>query len=156
MNKIIQKLLKLTYPQLDVDSIMEVVSATPNAELATEILCGLYVEPEIAFTRVMDKTEGVCVFNSYNKWDDKIQYSYNRIETRSAYFPKGTKIADITMENFDSLKCGSSTPECVYLNIPTGVIKPSTSYMSYSKWVDLPYAPTEGEIRQKEMEAVFS
>ena len=38
MNKIMQKLLELTYPTLNVEGLMEIVNATPNPEIATEML----------------------------------------------------------------------------------------------------------------------
>lgn len=38
MNKIMQKLLEVTYPAINTESLLEIVGATPNPEIATEIL----------------------------------------------------------------------------------------------------------------------
>ena len=133
-----QKLLELTYPTLNVEGLMEIVNATPNPEIATEMLCGLYVEPTIIHKMVV--SEGILTFMSFDKWNNRVNYSYLQKDTKSTYFPKGTKVSDVTMENFDRLKVSSSHEEAVYLNIPTGTVSKRTSYTSLEGWEKLPMA----------------
>lgn len=140
MNKIMQKLLEVTYPAINTESLLEIVGATPNPEIATEILCGLYVEPTIVHKMVMSEREGVLTFMSFDKWNNRVNYSYLQKDTKSTYFPKGTKVSDVTMENFDRLKVSSSHEEAVYLNIPTGTVSKRTSYTSLEGWEKLPMA----------------
>lgn len=140
MNKIMQKLLEVTYPAINTESLLEIVGATPNPEIATEILCGLYVEPAIEHKMVVSEREGVLTFMSFDKWNNRVNYSYLQKDTKSAYFPKGTKVSDVTMENFDSLKVSSSSVDAVYLNIPTGTVSTRTSYTSLEGWEKLPMA----------------
>jgi len=140
MNKIMQKLLEVTYPAINTESLLEIVGATPNPEIATEILCGLYVEPTIVHKMVMSEREGVLTFMSFDKWNNHVNYSYLQKDTKSTYFPKGTKVSDVTMENFDSLKVSSSSVDAVYLNIPTGTVSKRTSYTSLEGWEKLPMA----------------
>ena len=140
MNKIMQKLLEVTYPAINTESLLEIVGATPNPEIATEILCGLYVEPTIVHKMVMSEREGILTFTSFDKWNNRVNYSYLQKDTKSTYFPKGTKVSDVTMENFDRLKVSSSHEEAVYLNIPTGTVSKRTSYTSLEGWEKLPMA----------------
>ena len=157
MEKIITKLLEVSYPSINTSILLEIVQATPNPQIATEMLCGLYSEPEIVNTRVMStNSEGVLTFKSYDKWQDKVYYSYKKEETKSGYFPKSLRKEDVTMENFDSLKCQWKDGETHTLYIPTGKMEERESYMSLSSWERLKYVPTEGEIRQREFENMYS
>lgn len=135
-----QKLLEVTYPAINTESLLEIVGATPNPEIATEILCGLYVEPAIEHKMVVSEREGVLTFMSFDKWNNRVNYSYLQKDTKTSYFPKGTKVSDVTMENFDSLKVSSSSVDAVYLNIPTGTVSKRTSYTSLEGWEKLPMA----------------
>lgn len=135
-----QKLLEVTYPAINTESLLEIVGATPNPEIATEILCGLYVEPTIIHKMVVSEREGVLTFMSFDKWNNRVNYSYLQKDTKTSYFPKGTKVSDVTMENFDSLKVSSSSVDAVYLNIPTGTVSKRTSYTSLEGWEKLPMA----------------
>lgn len=154
MNKIIEKLLTVTFPTVDINNLLEIVSATPNPEVATEILCGLYQEPEIANKLVNSKgSEGILTFKSYDKWQDRVNYSYKAPETKGAYFKAGLKKEDITMENFESMK--SSASDRVWLEIPTGNFVERTSYVSLDRWNSFPKEFSEGEKRQKSFETVY-
>ena len=135
-----QKLLEVTYPAINTESLLEIVGATPNPEIATEILCGLYVEPAIEHKMVVSEREGVLTFMSFDKWNNRVNYSYLQKDTKTSYFPKGTKVSDVTMENFDNLKVSSSSVDAVYLNIPTGTVSKRTSYTSLEGWEKLPMA----------------
>lgn len=135
-----QKLLEVTYPAINTESLLEIVGATPNPEIATEILCGLYVEPAIEHKMVVSEREGVLTFMSFDKWNNRVNYSYLQKDTKTSYFPKGTKVSDVTMENFDSLKVSSSHEDAVYLIIPTGTVSKRTSYTSLEGWEKLPMA----------------
>jgi hypothetical protein len=155
--KIIQALLEIKFPNADINAILEILAATPNMELATEILCGLYVEKSInGHVRVQHKDRGVLTFVSYNKWDNNISYSYVENLTQGAYFPKGTKKEDVTYESIDSMKCSSNNPDVVYLHIPTGKTRDNKGTMLFEDWMSLPYVPTEMEIKVMEHENLYS
>ena len=135
MNKIINKLLSVTFPNVNVEALMEVIVSTPNPEVACEILCGLYVEPLLPQFVISRRANGVLQFISFDKWNSSITYSYQRPETKSSYFPKGTKKEDINMSNFDELKVNSSS-NAEYFSIPTGVMETCTSTMSLKDWME--------------------
>lgn len=155
--KIIQALLEIKFPNANINAIMEILAATPNMELATEILCGLYVEKSVnGHVRVQHKDKGVLTFVSYNKWDNNISYSYVENLTQGAYFPKGTKKEDVTIETLESMRCSSNTSDCIYLYIPTGKTRESKSTMQFEDWMSLPYVPSEAEARMLAAENMYA
>jgi hypothetical protein len=154
--KIIQELLKMKFPTVDINNLMEIIAATPNPEIATEIMCGIYIEPNIgSHTRVQHRDRGICTFISYDKWNDELKYEYQQQETKGAYFPKGTLKEDINMENFNSLKVSSSN-DSVWYHIPTGNMIQQKGSTSFSSWMELPYVPTEAEVRMLESQNIYS
>lgn len=144
--KIIQELLKMKFPTVDINSLMEIINATPNPELATEIMCGIYTEPTVgSHTRIQHKSKGVCCMKSYDKWTNSLVYLYEEECVKAAYFPKGTLKQEINMENFDSMKVSSSS-DTVWLSIPTGEFRTLSNSMSYQDWMEYPYAPDLNEL----------
>jgi hypothetical protein len=155
--KIIQALLEIKFPNANIDAILEILAATPNMELATEILCGLYVEKSVnGHVRVQHKDKGVCTFVSYNKWDNNVSFAWVENLTQGAYFPKGTKKEDVTIETLESMKCSSNNPDVVYLYIPTGKTRDNKGSMLFEDWMELPYVPTEAEVRMLESQNIYS
>jgi hypothetical protein len=154
--KIIQELLKMKFPTVDINSLMEIISATPNPEIATEIMCGIYVEPIVgSHTRVQHKNRGVCTFISYDKWTNNLVYSYQEETNDGGYYPKGTVKTDLTLENYKSLKV-SSSGDSVWLTIPTGEIRTLKGSTIFQEWMELPYAPTDAEVRMLESQNIYS
>jgi hypothetical protein len=137
MNKIIEKLLTVTFPTVEINSLLEIVSATPNPELATEILCGLYEEK--VFPSKVRETSGdkkELTFSSYDKWNDKVHYSYIREKTISGYFPKGTIKEDITLENFkEKQQDWKSGQDMMNISLKTGETVLDNSYCSSQTWL---------------------
>jgi len=131
-NVVQKKLLSLMYPSMDVDLLMEVIEATPNPEIATQIMCGLYAEPVI----VKDKLyEGIArTLVSYNKWNDTVEYSYQRETTVSAYFPKEVDKKDITLDNYKELACHYDTKDCYSYSIKTGKFETRTDNITLNRW----------------------
>jgi hypothetical protein len=140
MNKIIAKLLEVSYPGIDTTVLMEIVGVTPNPELAAEMLCGLYEEQTVKHQKVKgSSSEGILTFLRYDKWTDRVHYSYQREETKNAYFPKSVSQEELTLENFDSLKCPWKDGVTHSLHIKTGNMENRESYMSFLSWEKLPF-----------------
>lgn len=157
MEKIIAKLLEVSYPGINTSVLLEIVQATPSPQVATEMLCGLYSYPEIVNKRVMSSdSKTIYTFKRYNKWKDEVFYSYERKATKSAYFPKSINEKDVTIETFDSLKCSYKEGETHTLYIPTGKMEELEGSISLSSWERLKYAPTEEEIKEREAKNMFS
>jgi hypothetical protein len=132
MNNLERKLIELTFPTVNVDSLMEIIVATPNATVATEILCGIYVEP--VFIQDKLSPNGVArTFMSYDKWNEQVQYSYLQEEVKLEYFPKSIDKDTITVENYKSLACGYND-DAVRHAVKTGVMETRTDWCSVRDW----------------------
>lgn len=96
MNKVIKALLQAKYPLTDADLLMEVINATPNATIACEILCGLYEGPVIpelpANVKNFNNTLANIKFVSYDKFNDQVNYSYNSVQSASAWVINGMEV----------------------------------------------------------------
>jgi|GEM_PF-5112402 len=144
MNKVIKVALESKFPSekgFGITRILEVIEATPNPTIATEILLGIYEEPVIPHKNVIHKNEGELTFVSYNKWQDRVNYSYDQIETRSAYFPKSIDKSEVTLENFDKLRVSYEDGMVQSISIPTGKVLKRTSYVSLETWNSYPEVP---------------
>lgn len=135
MTKIIEKLLTVIFPTVDVNNLLEIINATPNPEIATEIICGLYVEPSLP-QKVQDKETRELTFKLYNKWNGKIEYTYKKDKVLSAYFPKNTVKEDITLENFHIRKVDwNSNKELITITVKTGESITDTASCNSSTWL---------------------
>jgi hypothetical protein len=47
MTNIEKALLSTVHPTLEITLLEEIIDATPSSSVATEILCGIYLEPEM-------------------------------------------------------------------------------------------------------------
>ena len=92
MNKIIQALLETKFPTLNIVDLLEVVGATPNPEVAVEILCGLYEEPKVEGFGKDTNSEVNRIFLSYDKFNDKVTYSYNKRASKTIYALKSREV----------------------------------------------------------------
>lgn len=134
MEKIIKALLQAKFQDVNTDALLEVISNTRNPSIATEIICGLYEEPEIPLKVKNEEIE--YTFINYDKWNDKVHYSYKKKKLMQGYFPKGTKKEDITLENFkEKVEAWSSSKEQVNISIETGEIIDDTSHTSLEYWL---------------------
>jgi hypothetical protein len=82
MNKIIKALLQAKFPTLNVEDLLEVINATANPTIATELLCGLYEVPKIEGFGKDIHSEVNRVFLSFDKYNNKVFYSYNKRESK--------------------------------------------------------------------------
>jgi hypothetical protein len=133
MNNLERKLIELTFPTVNVDSLMEIIVATPNPTVATEILCGVYVEPEF----VKDKltSEGTArTFVLYDKWNEQIKYSYLSELVGYCYFPETVDKSTITSENYESLQCDYGISGAYRYGVKTGKMEERTDWCSVRDW----------------------
>lgn len=132
MNNVEKKLIELTFPTVNVDNLMEVINATSNPRVATEILCGIYTEP--VFIKDKITSSGVArTFVLYDKWLDQINYSYLQEEIKYEYFPKSVDKETITVENYKSLACGYND-DAIRHGVKTGVMEKRGDWCSIKDW----------------------
>lgn len=84
MNKIITVALASAKPS--VEALLEIINATSNPTVATEILLGIYedpiVNPEPAFK---DVSEANVKFVFFDKFTEQVNYTYNKVDTYNGW-----------------------------------------------------------------------
>ena len=68
-----------------VSNIIEVCNGTPNPRRAMEIMLDLYEHPKVPKSIPDSKERINCKFTSFDKWEDMVQYSYNRVERNQVW-----------------------------------------------------------------------
>ena len=135
MTNIEKALLSNVFPHVDITLLEEVINATPNTGVATEILCGIYLEPEVPQQVWNDDKTRTYIMDSFNKWTGNVSYHYFTPKKISAYFPPEVKKEDITEDNYQSLRCGSGDKDAYHHWLPTSEMEKSTTSMELSKWM---------------------
>lgn len=102
MEKITRLALSLKFNAGDIDSVMEIIMATGNEIVATEILLGVYEAPEVAVIAPNTKYEANRRLVSYDKFKEEVKYSYQPVRELSAWFLKEQE--DLSLENSVSQK----------------------------------------------------
>ena len=133
MNNIEKKLIELTFPTVNIDNLMEIIVATPNVRVATEILCSVYVEP--VFVKDKLTSEGTArTFVMYDKWLEQINYSYLQEQSVYCYFPETVDKATITADNYKSLECDYGISGAYRHGVKTGVMEKRGDWCSIKDW----------------------
>jgi hypothetical protein len=91
MEKILKALLAAKVPGVDIDILNEIIQATPNPEIATEMLCGLYEEPVISPIPVkpLSKMYYNPQFLKYDKLKERVYFTYQKSKTKKYWVGKG-------------------------------------------------------------------
>lgn len=84
MEKIIKFALQTKFPNANLVDLMDVLNATGNAVVATEILLGIYDEPNIPEHAIVYNTP--ATLTSFNKYKEEVRYSTDTFTTKSLYF----------------------------------------------------------------------
>lgn len=75
-------------------NILEIITATENPIVATEIACNIYKEPVIAdepssnFCQ-SNKSKHNIEFISFDKWQNQVHFKYNPVSTKDIWVKKG-------------------------------------------------------------------
>lgn len=84
MEKIIKLALETRFPGANLVDLMDVLNATGNAIVATEILLGIYDEPSIPEHAIVYNTP--ATLTSFDKYKEEVRYSTDTFTTKSLYF----------------------------------------------------------------------
>jgi hypothetical protein len=140
MTNIEKALLSNVFPHVELSLLEEVIDATPSSSVAVEILCGIYLEPEMPTSVWKDKTQTVCYHkSSFDKWTNQVSYWYLTPKSLGGgYFPKSTPTEDINESNFKELKKDSSCEDVRYVTIysTTETVR-ETASMDFDRWCKL-------------------
>ena len=101
MNKIIKIALESKYPNIDMEALLDVVNATGNPTVATEVLLGVYEQPRIlSISRITDDNiKEVRSLLEYNKYTDRVSYTYIKEELVTVYFKTQEEMDNTTEYN---------------------------------------------------------
>jgi hypothetical protein len=104
MNKIIKAALISKFP-VSVNVLMDIIAATPNPEIATEMLLGIYEEPlvfENPCDEFLSRKEANVKFLSYNKWTNSVHYEYTPRKSKYGYYLKSLPQSERYANCFDN------------------------------------------------------
>lgn len=133
MNKIIKLALGLSYPTDKLTALQEVISATPNAQMATEILLGVYEKPNVP-SKVKTKEGQIRVLKSVDFWINRVYFTFLKGKRIGAYYPKGTDEKTLNDNNWQSLKC-SSGDNTIYLYFTSTEMEEKEDYCDLDVWL---------------------
>ena len=103
LNKIIAKALSTAQPTTE--ALLQIINATQNPTVATEILLGIYEAPAISPTTLISREDETNhKFVSYDPFADQVTYSYNQIVKEYGWIYNGSNIIE---ENIVSKKSDS-------------------------------------------------
>ena len=138
MQTILTVALGTIFPKENIDSIMEVISATPNPDIATAILLGIYEEPVIQHSAFYDNKN--CYFISYNKWDDQVEYYFMTKDSKHIYVKKDTDTSLINENNYEEFSVHYNSEKAIghRVTLSNDIMVKSKVYLS--TWISKPMA----------------
>lgn len=134
MNKITKLALGLSYPQDKISALLEIVNATPNPTMATEILLGVYEKPKLP-SKVKTKEGQIRVMKSTDYWTESVSYNYLQNKRIGAYYPKEVNEKQLNDNNWESLKCSSNNENCHYLYFTSNEKEERQAECSFEQWL---------------------
>jgi hypothetical protein len=133
MNKIIEVALAGKFTPDAVPSIMDVIIATPNPEMATEILLGIYEKPALAENVIVKDV--VYKLDSVDYWNNEVRYTYLEEGTKSFYVQSECNTDEITMENYET-HVVKYYDGCKYFTLKTGEMVVRRNSCSIGEWLN--------------------
>ena len=133
MSKIIEVALTSKFGAEAVPNLMEVIGATCNPEMATEILLGVYEKPEIPNTIFENGTKKTVVSVDY--WQATITYSYEEEVKKHIYVDENLDTSILTLENYLEYEKQYEDANRKSFRLPTGEIKTKQSHTSIGDWL---------------------
>lgn len=134
MNKITKLALGLSYPQDKISALLEIISATPNPVMATEILLGVHEKVKLP-SKVKAQNGNVRVLKEANEWTDTVSYGYLKPKRIGSYYPKGTDVKSLNDSNWEKLKAKSSDENTEYLYFNSEIMEEQISNCSFEEWL---------------------
>jgi hypothetical protein len=102
-SKVFKAALECKYHGMSVDNLLRVIYATPNPEVAMELMLGIHEEPVINQV-VVDSNNRKLTFISFNTFGREVNYSYEQNKSVHIYVSKDVNVAEITSENYQEYK----------------------------------------------------
>lgn len=122
------------FPENRLESIMEVVAATPNGKVALDILLGIYVEPTLKQTATLN--DRLCTLVRYDKWTDKVYYDYHQHKQKHIYVDKDLDTSIITEENYSQYAKKYSDNNVIGFYVKLSEIEKIQSEVYSETWIN--------------------
>ena len=132
MEKLIKCALNAKVNQLSIEGIIEVIYATSNPSVATELLLGIYEEPVFYTDHRISGKE--CVFDSFDKWSDTVWYTYTKNKQVHIYIKKGIDKSLINKDNYKEYEVPYKAGEIDSMYVTLDELVTEKSSMSASDW----------------------
>ena len=136
MDAIIEVALRSKFKDIDTNVLLKVINATPNANIATAMLLGIFEEPVLSGSAVnlRDDQIGEAIYISHNVFTDEVRFSYQRNNIKKRYYKTEEDAKAGSSDewtNCEPYRTGTYTVERVWdLGITT-----SEAICSIDKWM---------------------
>lgn len=137
MFKIIESALSTKFGAENAQALLEVVMNTPNANIATEKLLGIYEEPVLK-TLVTNNSGKALTLVSYDIWNDRVDYKYWEPKTIHVYVNEDTDTSLINAENYQEFAVDYQDSGIKSFRFNTQELSEKTSYCSIGNWLSYP------------------
>lgn len=142
-SKVYKAALESKYPTVSVDDLLTVIYATPSAEIAMELMLGIYEHPEL-LTNVISSTSGnKLTLTHYDMFGRTVSYSFEENKRIHIYLEKCVIQAKITHENYLDYKQEYSSSKdltSMYVTLPEMEKKNASmdlyAWNKCAKWVE--------------------
>ena len=104
-NSIVTIALSSKFTAEQMEGVLEIIGATPNPEVAVEILLGIYEAPKLPVSpvnvKVFDSNKRNIVFSGYDKFNELVSYKYYTMKTQAGWIENGVTVdpANIASNN---------------------------------------------------------
>lgn len=132
--KVMYYALESKFGTESVDKIMEVVGATPNPEMAAEILLGIYEEPKIP-NAVVNAKGLVKTATNIDYWKHRVSYSYEEETRKHLYVDKDADTSLITLDNYQEYERDYGSNNITSFYLPTGTMTIRKDSCDFSDWL---------------------
>ena len=133
MKTIVEVALATKFDEKQIPNILEVIGATPNPEMATEILLGIYEQPVLKDTAVRNNV--VLYMISADYWTSRVNYEYQDESKKSFYVHKDTDKSLITLDNYKEYMIDWNAENAVHMELLTGEIVTRRNDCHISDWI---------------------
>jgi len=103
-SKVYKAALESKYHGVSVDDLLTVIYATPNAEIAMELMLGIYEHPELETDVKSSNTGNRFTLTHYDMFAKIVSYSFEENKKLHIYIERNANKEDINYENYLSYK----------------------------------------------------
>lgn len=124
------------FSETQVDALMEICSATPNPQLAIEILLGIRVfttPPSKGLS--YDKTT-YYTLKAWNEWTGEIEVTYTEERKVGLYLPEDTDVSLINVLNYKEYKVDGNDTDTKWVTIGTGEMLDKVKTFNRAQWYE--------------------